>query len=192
MRLQYSPLGFPCSQSFEVHSMKNRVFGLLIVLVAPAFALGQAKDATFIRTNPAFAGAFKVAVAKSSESTVRILCDGKETALGMIVDSDGWILTKLNDLKGKVSVKLKDGRTYDVKVTGAHKPHDLAMLKIEATGLPAVELTDSKAATAGDWIACAGLGETPVAFGVVSVSTRDVAAKGPIFKGDISKSGFLG
>jgi len=173
--------------------MKNSITLLFgFVMLSPAIALGQGKDAPFIRSNPKFLGAFRDVVAKSSDSTVRIQCDGKDTALGMVVDSDGWILTKFNDLHGKISVKLKDGRTYEAKLTGVHKQHDLAMLKIDANDLPAVKFHDSKGVTAGEWIACTGQGDNPVAIGVVSVSTRNVAFKGPVFKGDPSKSGYLG
>lgn len=164
----------------------------LVLLALPALAAAQGKDGTFIRTNPKFLNAFREIVSKPSHSTVRVLCDGKDTALGMVVQEDGWVLTKFNDLKGKVSVKLKDGREYEAKLTGVHKAHDLAMLKIEVTGLAPVEFHDSKGAVAGEWLACVGLGEDPVAFGVVSVSTRDLAFKGPIIKGDPSKAGFLG
>lgn len=171
--------------------MKNKL-AFLALLLAPAFAFGQGKDSTFIRNNPRFLGAFREVVNRPSESTVRILCDGKDTALGMVIEEDGWILTKFNDLRGKITVKLKDGRTFDAKLTGVHKQHDLAMLKIDVTSLTPVELHESKAATAGDWIACVGLGEDPVAFGVVSVGTRNVSFKGPILKGDPSKAGYLG
>lgn len=171
---------------------QRSILALFLVVLSPMAILAQGKDASFIRTNPKFISAFREIVSRPSQSTVRILCDGKDTALGMVVESDGWILTKFNDLKGKISVKLKDGRTFDAQLTGVHLKHDLAMLKIEAKDLAPVQFHDSKEASAGDWIACVGTGEDPVAFGVVSVSTREVAFRGPILKGDPSKSGYMG
>src|SRR5262245_54564358 len=94
---------------------------LLGLLVFPGRSHAQffGKDASYTRSNPTFLKAFKEVVAKPSESTVRIQCDGKDTALGMVVGPDGWILTKANDLKGDITVKLRDGKTYDARWVGA-------------------------------------------------------------------------
>src|SRR6516162_7633051 len=116
------------------------VLGLTLLLAPQA----HAQRDKFLRTNPKFMATFREVVSEPSASTVRILCDGKDTALGMIVDSDGWILTKANDLKGNVTCKLKDGRQFEAKIIGVHKEHDLAMLKIDAADLVPVVLTPSK------------------------------------------------
>jgi serine protease Do len=166
---------------------------LLILGLALSFASqASAQKDQFLRTNPKFVESFREVVAKPSRSTVRILCDDKDAALGMVVGSDGWILSKANDLKGKVACKLKDGRQFDATIVGIHKEHDLAMLKIDAKNLVAVEFTPSKGIDAGSWVACAGIKEEPVGIGVVSVSTRTIAKPGPTFTVDTSKSGFLG
>jgi serine protease Do len=70
------------------------------------------------------------------------------------------------------------------------KDHDLALLRIDATGLPIVPLADSKDTTVGNWVACAGPGGQPVAFGVVSVAARKVDAKGPASANP--RAGYLG
>src|SRR5262249_43495994 len=80
----------------------------------------EAQKDKFLRTNAKFVEAFREVVARPSVSTVRILCDDKETALGMIVGSDGWILTKANDLKGNILCKLKDGRAFEATLVGVH------------------------------------------------------------------------
>src|SRR5207248_2728286 len=80
----------------------------------------------------------------------------------------------------------------EAHIVGLHKDHDLAMLKVEADKLVAVEFTSSKGIDAGSWVACAGLKEDPVAIGVVSVGTRTVINKGPTFTVDNTKAGFLG
>lgn len=164
-------------------------------LVILALVLSVAPDASaqkdkFLRTNPKFLETFRDVVARPSVSTVRIACDGKDTALGMVVGADGWVLTKANDIKGSVTCKFKDGREFAAKVIGVHKDHDLAMLKIEAKNLVPVEFTPSKGIEAGSWVACAGIKDDPVAIGVVSVSTRNVTRKGPLI--DATKAGFLG
>src|SRR5205085_11556825 len=101
-----------------------------------------------------------------------VLCDGKEAALGTVVGPDGWVLTKYSLLSEPVSCKLKDGRVLEARVVGAHEKFDLAMLKVEATGLPAVTFTESKAAPVGSWLVSVGTGEAPVAVGVMSVASR--------------------
>ncbi|MCI0682117.1 MAG: gamma subclass chorismate mutase AroQ [Gemmataceae bacterium] len=166
----------------------------LLIGAAPAHAqfFPFSKDASFTRTNPSFLKAFKEVVAKPSASTVRIQCDGKDTALGMVVGPDGWILTKANDLKGDIAVKLKDGKTYEARWVGVHQKHDVALLKIEAGGLKPVEFTDSKQIGVGNWLACAGTTDDPVAVGVVSVATRTIPKGAMSFFQANSKTGFLG
>jgi hypothetical protein len=83
--------------------------GWLACLVAGAILIGvgpaQAQRAT-LKNDRAVLAAFRSVVAKPSQSTVRILCDGKDAALGTVVAADGWIVTKATELKGKVVCKL--------------------------------------------------------------------------------------
>jgi serine protease Do len=125
------------------------------------------------RLNPQFLAAFREVTTEASKCTVRVLCDDKEAALGTIVGPDGWILTKYSLLSGKVSCKLKDGRTLAAKIVGIHEAFDLAMLKVEATDLPAARLTESKVAPVGNWVVSVGTGADPVAVGVMSVASRN-------------------
>lgn len=147
--------------------------------------------AGFTRNNPAFVKAFRDVVATPSRSTVRVLADDKDTALGFVVDANGLILTKLNDLKGAITVKV-NGKIYDAKVAAAHKQHDVALLKIELTGLTPVLFADSKSILVGSWVACPGLGEDPVAIGVISVATRDVPGGGGALAVPNPNGGYLG
>ena len=124
------------------------------------------------RANAQFLKAFHDSTIEASQSTVRILGDDKEVALGTIVDSEGWILTKFSLLTGKTTCKLKSGETVKAKIVGDHEAFDLALLKIEATGLHAVVFADSKVAPVGSWLVSVGMGEDPVAVGVMSVAAR--------------------
>jgi len=140
---------------------------LLLVFVAPVHA-----QRLVPKTDPKFLSAFKEVVAKATQSTVRILCEGKEVALGTIVSPDGYIITKASELKPKPVCKTHDGKDYPAKVVGVEPKYDLAMLKIEASGLPVIAWQDSKSASVGNWLASAGTADLPVAVGVVSVATR--------------------
>jgi len=96
---------------------------------------------------------------------------------GVIVRSDGYILTNDHVVNGadKVTVRLQDGREY----TGQVKPDfrgDLALIKIDATGLPAAEMADSDGIKIGQWAIAFGspfgLNDT-MTVGVVSALHRE-------------------
>lgn len=114
---------------------------------------------------------FSDVVSKVADSTVRIRMDGKDVALGTVVDGKGYILTKGDDLKGPISVRLRDGSEYDAEYIGYHKDSDLAMLKIDAD-LPAVSFADGAKAVVGNWVAVAGNDSNALAAGVISAGPR--------------------
>ena len=96
---------------------------------------------------------------------------------GVIVSADGYILTNHHVVDGaeEIRVDLNDGRTLAAKVVGSDAPSDLAVLKIEATGLPVLALGDSDKARVGD-VALAvgnplGIGQT-VTSGIISAKGR--------------------
>jgi S1-C subfamily serine protease len=124
------------------------------------------------RTSPQFLKAFHGSVSEASQSTVRILCDDKEVALGTVVGADGWIVTKYSELTGKPVCKLGSGTKLDARIVGIQEAFDIALLKVETTGLKAVAFADSKLASVGNWVVSVGPGEEPVAVGVMSVAAR--------------------
>jgi serine protease Do len=144
-----------------------------------------------LKTSPKFLAAFRDAVARPAHSTVRVNCDGKETALGVVISKNGFILTKASDLSGKITVALADSQEYDARWVGLHDANDLAMLKIDANGLTPVQWSESKVAPVGNFVASPGLGQDPVAVGVVSVAARKIPADQD-FKEPDPGSGYLG
>ena len=96
---------------------------------------------------------------------------------GVLVRPDGYILTNNHVVDGaeQVSVELSDGRTFKAKVVGTDEPSDLAVVKIEGTGLPTVPLGDSDAVRVGDVVLAVGnplgVGQT-VTMGIVSAKGR--------------------
>jgi serine protease Do len=98
---------------------------------------------------------------------------------GFIITSDGLIVTNkhvVGDEKSTYTVFTSDGKTYDATVKARDPFNDLAILKIEATGLPVVELGDSDALEVGQWVTAIGnaLGQfnNSVSVGVVSAKNR--------------------
>jgi serine protease Do len=177
----------------KIHRYSPAPLLLALWAAAAPAAWAQGTHVDFLRSNPKFLQVFREVVAEPSHSVVRIRSDDKDLALGVIVGGDGWILTKAFDLKGKLTCRLQDGRDLDARIVGVHTVHDLAMLRIDASDLPAVSLKPSKTVPVGSWVASVGLGDVPVAVGVVSVPTRDVVLKGlPIAADEFAKIGYLG
>jgi serine protease Do/serine protease DegQ len=106
--------------------------------------------------------------------------ESKEMGLGsgVIVSSDGYILTNNHVVADadELKVEFADGRTFPAKVVGADPKTDIAVVKIEATGLPAVTFADSDKLRVGDIVFAVGnplgVGET-VTMGIVSAKGRN-------------------
>jgi Do/DeqQ family serine protease len=109
---------------------------------------------------------------------------------GVVVSADGYILTNNHviDSAEEIRVEFTDGRGFDAKLVGADKPSDLAVLKVEATGLPTLPLGNSDAVRVGDVVLAVGnplgVGQT-VTMGIISAKGRSTGV------GDGSYEDFL-
>jgi serine protease Do len=103
---------------------------------------------------------------------------------GIIVTSSGLILTNAHVVSGSdsLSVKLADGRTFDATVVSSDTSADLAVIKIDATGLTAATLGDSSAVQVGEGVLAIGtpLGEytDTVTSGIISATDRSITVQG--------------
>jgi serine protease Do len=95
---------------------------------------------------------------------------------GFILWADGYIITNRHVVRDaqEVMVKLSDRRQFPARLIGTDERSDLALLKIEATGLPAVQLGDTKKLRVGEWVLAIG---SPFGFDY-SVTAGIVSAKG--------------
>lgn len=118
--------------------------------------------------------AFREAVAEAAEATVEVREDGQQVALGGIVGTDGWVITKADQLEGEVTCFMKDGRELPARVVGVDRAYDLAMLKIDANQLPVLSLKRDDDAEVGEWVATVAPKRDPVAVGIVAVDTRTI------------------
>ena len=96
---------------------------------------------------------------------------------GFIISSDGYILTNAHVVNeaDEVLVKLSDKREFKAKIIGADKRTDVALIKIEATGLPKVVVGDPNALKVGEWVAAIGSPfglENTMTAGIVSAKGR--------------------
>ncbi len=108
------------------------------------------------------------------------------TGSGVIISADGYILTN-NHVAGEaqqIKVKLADGREFKAQRIGTDKETDIALIKIDATGLPYARLGDSDKLEQGEWVLALGspfgLQQTMTA-GIVSATGRDLGAQGGQF-----------
>lgn len=102
---------------------------------------------------------------------------------GFIIDGSGIILTNAHvvDQADKVTVLLKDGRTFEGKVQGADEVTDLAVVKIDGKDLPVASLGNSSDVKVGDWAIAVGnpLGlDNTVTLGIVSTLQRSSSQVG--------------
>jgi Do/DeqQ family serine protease len=96
---------------------------------------------------------------------------------GVIVSGDGYILTNHHVIDGaeEITVELTDQRTFSARLVGSDPPSDLAVLKVEQSNLPVLNLGDSDRARVGDVVLAIGnpLGlEQTVTAGIVSAKGR--------------------
>lgn len=96
---------------------------------------------------------------------------------GFIISPDGYILTNAHVVADtdEISVKLTDKREFKARVVGADTYTDIALLKIDATGLPAVKIGQAQALEPGEWVAAIGAPfgfENSVTAGIVSAKGR--------------------
>jgi serine protease Do len=106
---------------------------------------------------------------------------------GVIFDSNGWILTNHHVVEGgeKFDVELKDGRVLQGKVYGIDTLTDLAIVKVDATGLPTAAIGESDALKVGQLVVAIG---SPLGTYSNSVTSGIVSAKGRSITTDSNES----
>ncbi|HOY88175.1 MAG TPA: trypsin-like peptidase domain-containing protein [Bacillota bacterium] len=99
---------------------------------------------------------------------------------GFVISQDGYIVTNHHVIEGANSIKvtLLDGRTFDAKLIGSYAAFDVAVVKVEATGLPYAILGSSGDLRPGEWVVAIGNPhgfEHTVTVGIVSALDRNLA-----------------
>jgi len=103
----------------------------------------------------------------------------KSLGSGFIISNDGYVLTNAHvvDSADEILVKLTDKREFKAKVIGADKRTDVALIKIEANGLPTVRMGDPSRLKVGEWVVAIGSPfgfENSVTAGIVSAKGRSL------------------
>jgi serine protease Do len=110
---------------------------------------------------------------------------------GFIVAADGVILTNAHVVEGatEVTVKLTDRREFKARVVGSDKRSDIAVLKIEASGLPTVKLGDPAGVSVGEAVLAIGSPfgfENTATAGIVSAKSRALDGYVPFIQTDVA------
>ena len=110
---------------------------------------------------------------------------------GFILTQDGYIMTNAHVVDGadEVLVTLTDDREFKARIVGADKRTDVAVVKIEATGLPAVKVGDVNRLKVGEWVMAIGSPfglKNTVTAGIVSAKQRDTGDYLPFIQTDVA------
>jgi len=110
---------------------------------------------------------------------------------GFILTADGYVMTNAHVVEdaSEVMVTLPDKREFKARIIGADKRSDVAVVKIEATGLPAVKVGDISRLRVGEWVIAIGSPfglENTVTAGIVSAKQRDTGEYLPFIQTDVA------
>ena len=110
---------------------------------------------------------------------------------GFILSADGYVMTNAHVVEGAedVIVTLTDKREYKAKTIGSDKRTDVALVKIEATGLPFVRTGDIARLKVGEWVIAIGSPfglENTVTAGIVSAKSRETGEFLPLIQTDVA------
>ncbi len=116
----------------------------------------------------------------------------KASGSGVIIRPDGYIVTNNHVVADATSVKvtLNNDKIYDATIVGTDPTTDIALLKIEAKGLPYLSFSDSDKLRLGEWVLAIGSPynlKSTITAGIVSAKGRSM----PNYKGDFKIESFI-
>jgi serine protease Do len=115
----------------------------------------------------------------------------KGVGSGFILSADGYVMTNAHVVDGadQVMVTLPDKREFKARIVGSDKRTDVAVVKIDATGLPAVKIGDVSRLKVGEWVMAIGSPfglDNSVTAGIVSAKQRDTGDYLPFIQTDVA------
>ncbi|HOM13287.1 MAG TPA: DegQ family serine endoprotease [Rubrivivax sp.] len=110
---------------------------------------------------------------------------------GFILSADGYVMTNAHVVEGadEVLVTLPDKREFKARTVGIDRRTDIAVVKVEATGLPFVKIGDSDRLRVGEWVVAIGSPfglDNTVTAGIVSAKGRDTGDYLPFIQTDVA------
>jgi serine protease Do len=110
---------------------------------------------------------------------------------GFILSADGYVMTNAHVVEGatEVYVTLTDKREFKAKIVGADERTDVALVKIEASGLPLLRIGDVSRLRVGEWVVAIGSPfglDNTVTAGIVSAKQRETGSDVPFIQTDVA------
>jgi len=110
---------------------------------------------------------------------------------GFVLSADGYVMTNAHVVEGadEVFVTLTDKREFKARVIGTDRRSDVALVKIEVSGLPNVRIGDVNKLRVGEWVIAIGSPfglENTVTAGIVSAKSRDTGEFLPLIQTDVA------
>jgi serine protease Do len=140
--------------------LQNKAYERIAKEVTPAIVTIQSTQVIKVQQSPFFSDPFFRQFFGDMVPQFGIPREQREHSLGsgVIVSADGYILTNNHVIRhaSSIDVQLEDKRSFKAKVVGADPPSDIAVLKIDATGLPTAPLGNSDTLHVGDIVMAFG------------------------------------
>ncbi len=121
--------------------------------------------------------AHRPALREAAESTVFVYRGDRPAALGTVVHENGWILTKASEVEngeGQLRCVFADGEVFSARTVRTFEGYDLALLRVDRTGLQPVTWYEGPAPRLGSFLAAPGPEGEALAIGVMSVAARSL------------------
>ena len=119
--------------------------------------------------------------------------EGRSLGSGFIVSQDGYVLTNAHVIENaeEITVRLTDKREFKARIIGSDRRTDIAVIKIEAVGLPVAKLGDPAKLRVGEWVLAIGSPfgfENSVTAGIVSAKGRNLPSENlvPFIQTDVA------
>ena len=139
---------------------------------------------SYERQSPIVLSQIQSPIQSAAVSTVAIKTNDRQIALGTVIKSDGYILTKASEVKSRTSLtcEFRDGRKLEAKLVRTDSANDLAILKVDAKGLSTINWSETKLKT-GAFVLTPNPDGSVLALGTYSVAPFSTAEGDQAFLG---------
>lgn len=154
-----------------------------LLALAPTLQGFQSLESTYRRNGPTVVGAFDAQRQVLQRSSAVMLSGRKEIAYGVVVSPDGHVLTKASEIAGisNLSVRVNDQSFSGAEVVAVDDEWDVAMVKVDASGLTPVDYAPTSNIPQGTWVIANGATSLKLRralVGIVSAKIRPIPAGG--------------
>lgn len=177
------------SPDFAAHVLRETA---VVVSIVAMRAVGDGEDDDDPDAD-AFDDGFDPTIVPAPDARGGSLRLVRNLASGFVIGADGYILTSAHAVSsnGEATVRLADNRQFSASVVGLDKLSDVALLKIDAVGLPVASIGDPSELAVGEWVAAVGAPfglDRSVTAGIVSAMPRYLPEVGgvPFIQTDVA------